>query len=254
MDLKSQTLEKSYDQKGRLAIGISGLDEMMGGGIPRGHLVVVVGDAGTGKTTLALQFIYNGLVNNESCILISIEEDIDSLLASATSYGWELQAYIATGKLRIIKLDISDVKSVARLVKFQLPKLIRSFGASRLVVDSITLFSMMFDDPIERRIRMADLNRTVKKAGITAMYTSETSPQNPQHSKDGIIEYSADGIMFLRQYDMQKDIRMQIRIVKMRRTLHDRQYRPYELTSSGIKVYSTDVIFHEDGAVNYDGN
>jgi KaiC domain protein len=248
MDSKYQISGKSCKTSlnSRVSSGITGLDEMLGGGIPSGHIVVVIGDTGTGKTTLALQYVYEGLLKGESAIYISIEEEKESILATAISYGWDLKKYIEEGKLKLLKLDLSDIKATARQVKNDFPEMIKSFGATRLVIDSITLFSMTFDNPIERRVRLVDLNKTIKKAGITALYTSETDTENPVHSKDGIIEYSADGILFLQQSDIVRNVKLMIRIMKLRRTQHDRFYRPYEITENGILVYPTDMIYQED--------
>jgi KaiC domain protein len=248
MDSKCQISGKSYKAglNSRISSGITGLDEMLGGGIPLGHIVVVIGDTGTGKTTLSLQYIYDGLCKGESAIYISIEEEKESILATAISYGWDLKKYIEGGKLKLLKLDLSDIKTTARQVKNDFPEMIKSSGATRLVIDSITLFSMMFDNPIERRVRLVDLNKTIKKAGITALYTSETDTENPVHSKDGIIEYSADGILFLQQSDIVRNVKLMMRIMKLRRTQHDRFYRPYEITENGITVYPTDIVYQED--------
>jgi KaiC domain protein len=248
MDSKCQISGKSYKMglNSRISSGITGLDEMLGGGIPLGHIVVIIGDTGTGKTTLSLQYIYDGLCKGESAIYISIEEEKESILATAISYGWDLKKYIEGGKLKLLKLDLSDIKTTARQVKNDFPEMIKSSGATRLVIDSITLFSMMFDNPIERRVRLVDLNKTIKKAGITALYTSETDTENPIHSKDGIIEYSADGILFLQQSDIVRNVKLMMRIMKLRRTQHDRFYRPYEITENGITVYPTDIVYQED--------
>src|SRR5574341_764024 len=222
MDSKCQISGKSYKMSlnGCISSGITGLDDMLGGGIPPGHIVVVIGDTGTGKTTLALQYISEGLRKGESAIYISIEEEKESILSTAFSYGWDLNKYIEEGKLKLLKLDLSDIKNTVRQVKHDFPEIIKSSDATRLVIDSMTLFSMTFDNPIERRVRLVDLNKTIKKAGITALYTSETDTENPFHSKDGIIEYSADGILFLQQSDIAKNIKLMVRVVKMRRTQH----------------------------------
>ena len=250
MDSKYQISGKLSEicPNGRVPSGISGLDEMLNGGIPLGHIVAVMGDPGTGKTTMALQYIYDGLDRGESCIYISIEEDRESLISTAASYGWELQEYIENNKLEFLKLDLSDIKTLARRIRIELPELIESSGASRLVIDSISLFNIMFDNSIESRIRLVDLNKTVKKSGVTALYTSETSMKHPFYSKDGIIEYSADGILFLQQSEVASDIRLVIRIIKMRRTLHDRLYRPYDITENGIIVYPTEMVFLDEGS------
>ncbi|MBC2707280.1 MAG: KaiC domain-containing protein [ANME-2 cluster archaeon] len=249
MDSKSQISGKLSETcpNGRVSSGISGLDKMLNGGFPQGHIVVAMGDPGTGKTTLALQYIHDGLDKGESCIYISIEEEKESLISTAASYGWDLQEYIENNKLEFLKLDLSDIKTLARRIRVELPELIESSGASRIAIDSISLFNIMFDNSIESRIRLVDLNKTVKKSGVTALYTSEIGMKNSFHSRDGIIEYSADGILFLQQSEIGSDIRLVIRIIKMRRTLHDRLYRPYDITENAITVYPTEMVFQDEG-------
>ncbi|MFQ6059917.1 MAG: RAD55 family ATPase [Thermoplasmata archaeon] len=73
--------------------GVEGLDELLGGGIPSGHVVAVLGGFGTGKTTLALQYIKRGLENGERCIFITLEESDDSIRENAKSFGWDLKEY-----------------------------------------------------------------------------------------------------------------------------------------------------------------
>ncbi len=253
VDSKCLMSERSFNKSlnNRVCSGIQGLDEMLGGGFPQGHIVVVVGDAGTGKTTLALQYIFSGLMEGESGIYISIEEEKESIISTANSYDWNIEKYIKNNKLALLKLDLSDIKTTARRVKNELPELIRSFGAKRLVIDSITLFSMMFNDPIERRIRLTGLNKTIKKAGITSLYIAEIDPEIPHHSRDGIIEFSADGMLFMQQNESIKDIELIMRIVKMRRIKHDRLYRPYDITEKGIVVHFSDMVYHDTGK-NFD--
>ncbi len=73
-----------------LKTGVDGLDAILGGGIPEGHIVAVVGMYGTGKTMLGLHFIYEGLKNGETCMIISFDEDEESLIANAKSVGMDL--------------------------------------------------------------------------------------------------------------------------------------------------------------------
>lgn len=246
-DLKYQMLERSSKMIQRVSSGIDGLDEMLGGGIPGGHVVVVIGDSGTGKTTLALQYIMEGLLHNEPGLYITIEEEKESLIATARTYGWDLEKYIKENKLSLLKLDLSDIKTTARKIKSELPEIIKSSGIKRLVIDSITLFSMMFDDVSERRIRLVGLIKAIKKAGITALFTAEVNSDNTLHSKDGIVEYSSDGVLLLQQNEMDRNIRLMIRVIKMRRIQHDRLYRPYEITDKGLVAFPNEIVFHEMG-------
>jgi KaiC domain protein len=227
----------------RITSGIIGLDEMIGGGFPAGHIVVAVGDPGTGKTTLALQYIAEGLYNGEPGIYISIEEEKESIISTANSYDWDLEKHIRERKLALLKLDLSDIKTTARRMKSELPEIIKTLGARRLVIDSITLFSMTYDDPIERRLRLLGLINVIKKAGVTALFTAEVDPGTHLHSRDGIVEYAADGILSLQQSDSLKNAKLIMRVLKMRRTAHDRLYRPYEITGNGIVVDPMDTVY-----------
>jgi len=227
----------------RISSGINGLDNMIGGGFPEGHIVVVIGDSGVGKTTFAMQFIMDGLVKKEPAIYISIEEEKESLIASAMVYGWDMEKYIKENKLAILNLDLSDIKTTARKIKTELPEFIESFGAKRMVIDSITLFSMMFDDVIERRIRLAGLIKAIRKVGITSLFTAELNTDSTRHSKDGIVEYTSDGVLIFAHNEVEKNIKLMMRVVKMRRVQHDRSYRPYEITNKGIVVYPNEMVF-----------
>src|SRR3989442_12096950 len=72
---------------GLVLTGIDGLDELLGGGVPRGHTVTVLGSFGTGKTTFGIQFLVQGLINREKGIFISLEEDPDSIIAKPAGLG-----------------------------------------------------------------------------------------------------------------------------------------------------------------------
>jgi KaiC domain protein len=240
-------LERSSKMIQRVSSGIDGLDEMLGGGFPAGHVVVVIGDSGTGKTTLVLQYIMEGLLKNEPGLYITIEEEKESIIATAKAYGWDMEKYIKEHKLALLKLDLSDMKTTARQIKSELPGIIKTLGTKRLVIDSITLFSMIFDDVTERRIRLLGLIKAIKKAGITALFTAEVNADNTLHSKDGIVEYSSDGVLLLQQNELDRNIRLMTRVIKMRRIQHDRLYRPYEITDKGLVVFSNEMVFQELG-------
>ncbi len=103
----------------------------------------------------------------------------------------------------------------------------------------------MFDDVSERRIRLVGLIKAIKKAGITALFTAEVNTDNTLHSKDGIVEYSSDGIILLQQNDLDRNMRLMIRVMKMRRIQHHRLYRPYEITDKGLLVFPNEMVFHD---------
>lgn len=228
-----------------LSTGIEGLDELLRGGIPEKHMVVVFGGMGTGKSTLAMQFVINGLENGEKAIFMSLEERESEVIESAAGYGWDMEQYVTDNKLILIKLDPNDLKSTLTRIKNEMPRLIKSFGATRLVIDSITLFEMMFSDESERRLTLFEIFSLLKETGVTAIITSEILREDTYSTRYGIVEYVADGVISLRNVrkDDLRDVRLAIEVVKMRRHDHSRSIKPYEITDRGIVVHSESEVF-----------
>lgn len=229
----------------RIKTGIDGLDEMIEGGIPINHTVVVMGSFGTGKTTFALQYIVKGLMEDENCIFISLEEDEESITKNALSYGWDLKPSIDSKKLALVKLEPSDAKNTINRIKSELPKFIKEFGAKRIVLDSVSLLNMLYDDPTEMRTQLFSLCQQIKESGATTLFTAEVKDDNPTSSRDGLVEYTVDGVILLRYSEMAEssDVQLTIRVIKMRRTRHSRKIKPYSLTDTGPVVHSESEVF-----------
>jgi len=229
----------------RVKTGIEGLDEMLEGGLPRSHAVAVLGSFGTGKTTFALQYIQQGLKEGEKGIFISLEEDQESVIANARSFGWELQPYIEQKKLSIVKLEPTDAKTTITRVKSELPEFIKSFGATRIVIDSVSLLNLLFDADHEKRSNLFALIQMIKRTGATCIMTAEVNDDNPNSSRDGLVEYAADGVIALR-YDESKEkaeVQLTVRVMKMRRTTHSRRVKPYTISNRGIQVHAAAEAF-----------
>lgn len=229
---------------GRVGTGIDGLDEMLGGGFPDGHAIALMGSCGTGKTTFAMQFIHLGLRSGEKGMVISLEEDRDSILKNCENYGWDLKPYIEKNMLRIYKVEPSAVKNTLSKIQADLTKEIKDFGARRIVVDSVSLLNMMFENPADRRTMLFKLCRQIKDSGATAVFTAEVMDDNPSSSRDGLVEYVADGVVLLKYEESSShDVQLTIRIVKMRRAGHTRAIKPYEITPNGLMVMSKADVF-----------
>lgn len=228
-----------------IGTGVEGLDEMLGGGIPRNHIMTVLGAFGTGKTTLSLQFMMEGLTKGEKCIFITLEEAVESIKMNAQSFGWDLQKYQDDETLAIVKLEPADVKTTLTRVRSELPAFISKFKADRLAIDSISLLNMMFPDEVERRTQLFELYRQIKSTGATALLTAEAKDDNPRSSRDGLVEYVSDGVILLlfNEPEGSKETQLVIQIVKVRRRKHLRQKKPYLITSHGIEVHTEADVF-----------
>ena len=228
----------------RLDIGIEGLDEMIQGGIPHKHLIAVIGSAGTGKTTFGLQFLYHGLQHDEKAVFITLEQSRGDVIATANEWGWEFEQYEEDDLLAIVDLDPVEMANSLDNIQAELPTLVREFGADRLVLDSVSLLEMMYDDQAKRRTEVFDFTRSLKRAGVTTFLTSEASESNPYASRHGIVEYLTDAVFILRYIRGEaQETRLAVEIQKIRNAKHSRELKPYEMTDEGISVYRHANIF-----------
>jgi len=229
----------------RVDIGIDGLDEMIQGGIPERSLVVAIGEAGTGKTTFGLQFVNHALENGESAVFIALEETHERIVDTAEDKGWPFTTYIEEDRLVVVDLDPIEMANSLTSIRDELPGLVRDFGASRLVLDSVSLLEMMYASQSARRNEIFDFTNSLKQAGVTTFLTSEASETDPYHSRFGIIEYLTDAVFVLRYIRPQdfQETRLAVEIQKIRDANHSRELKPYEITNEGISVYRQANIF-----------
>ncbi|AOW80986.1 circadian clock protein, KaiC [Halodesulfurarchaeum formicicum] len=229
----------------RINVGIEGLDAMIQEGVPDRSLMAVIGGAGTGKTTFALQFLQEALRNDGKAVFITLEENRERILRSASQKGWDFEAAVADGSLAVLDLDPVDMANSLTSIRSELPRLVGDFEADRLVLDSVSLLEMMYDDQATRRTEIYDFANALKRAGVTTLVTSEASEETAYASRFGIIEYLTDAV-FVLQYVRPEDFqetRLAVEIQKIRDANHARESKPYELTSGGIEVYRDATIF-----------
>ena len=178
----------------RVPTGIAGLDEMLGGGFPSGHVVLVTGLPGTGKTCLGLQFLAAGVSAGEVGVFLSLEEDAPQLIESARQFGWPVADAVARKKLHILRLDPKETKQNLHRIQGELGGELAKLGAKRIVVDSVSLLNMLSDDESGRRATLFALAAACREGGATTVLTAEADPLHPEVSRDGLSEYVADGV------------------------------------------------------------
>ena len=228
----------------RIELGIGGLDRMIQGGVPERSLMVVMGSAGTGKTTFGLQFLRGSLASGDSAVYITLEESAEAVEKAAKEKGWPFDEYVEEERLAIVDIDPIEMANSLTSIRNDLPRLVSEFGADRLVLDSVSLLEMMYDDRAKRRTEVFDFTKALKEAGVTTMLTSEASETDPYTSKHGIIEYLTDAVFVLRYVRSEfGETRLAVEIQKIRNANHSRETKPYEITGEGLSVYRQADIF-----------
>jgi KaiC domain protein len=228
----------------RVKVGIVGLDDMLGGGLIAGSICSIIGTYGTGKTTFALEFVWEGLKKGESIIYISLEEREERILLYMQQKGWAVEPFL-NKTLFVIKLDPTDFNLANNRIKNELPKLIKKVKASRVVIDPISLFEDLFTADSERRQEMFRFIEGLRDKQCTIMMTSETDRDNVFSSRHALIEYLSDTVILLRYVRPSDltDVHLALEVVKMRLSSHSREIKPYELMQDQVLVYSEANVF-----------
>jgi circadian clock protein KaiC len=220
----------------RVRTGVPGLDEMLHGGFLEGSAVLVQGAPGTGKTTLGLQFLHTGIVeNDEPGLMITFEEFPYSLFQDARSHKWDLRALEEANKLRVIFTSPNILLSSLQSPTSPLNRTILNWGVKRIVLDSISHFHRITRDPTQLREIYTTLVNGLKREGVTSILTSEASTTRLYPERDK-LSYVVDAILMMRYVEVDSAIQRALLILKMRGSAHAQGIHRYEIGAGGISV------------------
>lgn len=200
--------------------GITGLDDILLGGIRQGNILLVEGAPGTGKTTLGLEFIYRGVANfDEPGLIISFELSPDKLLRDAAGFGWDMEALEREGKLKIIYTSPSVVLQELQSHDGLLMTEMKRMGAKRVLIDGLTplrLFGEIFNGrPFRDSLHL--LVETLQRQGVTAMLTREVPSSEVARSAEFSHEqFICDTILTLRNVPRGRSNTRSIEVAKSR--------------------------------------
>lgn len=225
----------------RTKTGIDGLDDMLNGGIPKGHLVVLSGDPGSGKTVLCCQFIQNGIVDfKENAVFVSLEETEEAIIETALEFGWDFKKLIDEGSLRILTVDLYDFERLKNTIE----ESILAIKAQRCVIDPGVIFRLFFERELDARKKIVALGKMLKKINCTTIITNEIALDR-MSSLYGLEEYVADGVILLYHTKVKNRFIRSIAVLKMRNTSLVEELKPVKISTDGISVLSKGKIFEE---------
>ncbi len=220
----------------RTKTGIGELDAMLRGGFLEGDAVMVAGSSGTGKTTLALQYIVNGIADyGENGIYVTFEQLPQQLYRDALNFGWDLRKMERQDKLRLVCTSPDLLLESGR--EHLLDPFIKEVHARRIVIDSLSHISMYVDET-EIRKEMYRLIMYLKTRNLSSLLIWESPQLVGQLSSisESGTSFLVDAIVLLKPVEIDSSMHKAMTILKARRTDHDKSLREYEITSEGVKV------------------
>ncbi|MDT8386549.1 MAG: ATPase domain-containing protein [Thiogranum sp.] len=222
-----------------LPSGVQGLDTILNGGLQCGCLYLVEGSAGTGKTTLALQFLLEGVRRGETCLFIALSETVREIEVMAASHGWELEpVQVVTLKrmpdsaLEDSLFDVSDVEQDERVN--QVLEQISATGPGRVVIDTLSCLRADGAHPVRFRDVMVALRQRLDEIGCTVMMVDETQRIGPQAAPYSL----AWGVIRLEQViDDFGPLRRRLCVLKVRGQEYATGYHDFSIRRGGLRVY-----------------
>ncbi|MFQ6051475.1 MAG: ATPase domain-containing protein [Candidatus Hydrothermarchaeota archaeon] len=236
----------------RVKSGIPGFDEIVGGGIPRGSTIAIVGGPGTGKSIFCMQFLYNGAqLFNEPGIFVSLEERPAEIKRDMLKFGWNIEKIEEERKLVILdasasRLGVLSKDKYALDVGFNLDILCRKLGqvvneldAKRVAIDSATILKLQMRDEFETRKAMLRLNNLLIDLGCTSLITLEMPRQIKDSLEFGLEEYVFRGVIHLFLDD---EVGRTIVVRKMRGTRHATSRYILHIGDKGLEVKPAKIV------------
>lgn len=230
----------------RVKTGIYGLDELIEGGLPKDSITLISGNSGTGKTTLSLQYLYNGVKHyNEPGIYIGLSENIDRILLAADRFHMNFEQYANDNSLIFSDIPALEISEITKIVKSIDPKY------KRLVIDPISALTFKYEVDVTMREKIRDLVELIREKQITALITTELIENSNSISRFG-EEFLCDNAIVLYYFRESSRRFRGIEIRKARLTNHSEMIHLYKINSqsesetgipSGVQVFPNEKVF-----------
>ena len=222
--------------------GVKELDDLLTGGIPEGNVVLLSGSSGTGKTILAMEFLFKGAkLYNENGLYLSLSESEDKMIRHIQNFGFYDPSLVSSKKVQIKEIEhdawlIGLQPQTAHDLLSRIKAVVEESKAKRVVIDSLTAICNNLKDAGMIREFIFRLGFELSQLGCTLILTSEIPPQQFVYSDYGVEEFIADGILLLSEFERNGDLIRTLQVIKMRSVDHSRVKQVLRITSDGIQL------------------
>ena len=220
---------------------IQGLDEITGGGLPKGRPTLVCGASGCGKTLFAMEFLVRGAtLYNEPGVFVSFEETEEELTANVVSLGFDLDSLVARKKIFLehVHIERGELEEGGEYdlegLFVRIHHAIESIDAKRVALDTIESLFSGLPNPLILRAELRRLFRWLKKKGVTTIITGERGESTL--TRQGLEEYVSDCVILLDHRVTDQTSIRRLRIVKYRGSTHGTNEYPFLIDEDGFSV------------------
>ena len=224
----------------KLRTGISSLDIIAKGGLPKNRTTLISGTAGSGKTVFATQFLAAGIAKGEPGVFVTFEESPADIRANMRSFGWDLSQWEADGKLAFVDASPDPNVETVETGAFDLGALlarvdnaVKKVNAERVSVDSLGAVFSQFSDQTMVRGELFRIATALKGMGVTAVLTAERTDDHGPVARFGVEEFIADNVLILRNVLEAETRRRTIEILKFRGCDHQKGEYPFTIVPKG---------------------
>lgn len=221
--------------------GIRGLDEISGGGLPKGRTTIVCGGPGCGKTMLGIEFLVRGATEfNEPGVLLAFEETPQEMARNVASLGFDLNGLVERKKLffEYVYIEPSEIEEAGDYdlegLFVRLQNAIETVGAKRVLLDTVEAIFSGFKNIGVLRAEIRRLFRWLKDRGMTTMVTAERGEGTL--TRHGLEEYVSDCVILLDHRISEQTSTRRMRIVKYRGSSHGSDEYPFLIDEQGVSV------------------
>jgi circadian clock protein KaiC len=219
----------------KLPSGLKALDDLLGGGIERGTSTLLVGAPGTGKSSLAAQFVVAAARRGECASVFIFDESIATLRTRCEGMGLDLAPHIDSGRIVLRQIDPAEL-SPGEFVH-EMRRDVSERGATVIVIDSLNGYLNAMPDEHFLIVHLHELLTYLGQAGVaTLLVGAHSGLVGSQMQAPVDISYLADAVVLLRYYEADGEVRQAISVVKKRGSAHERTIRAFNLTEHGIRV------------------
>jgi KaiC/GvpD/RAD55 family RecA-like ATPase len=231
----------------RVPSGIQGFDEMTGGGLEQRSIILINGDAGSGKSILGLQFMYSGMLKGEAALYISFgAEPRELFYPRMRSLGMDFAEMEKKRLFFVIEYQPHEVAKLMQEEGGTIYDIVSTYSVKRIVVDPITPYLIQYEKPYDAMLALVRLFSVIRKWGSTTLLLSEWSPRMQPHPSSALAEFLADGVINIIHSRSEDGIQVRgIEIWKLAGIKYSEIARPFAFTEKGIVVYPRERLFGE---------